>query len=205
MEAIAISPNYENDKTLVLGVLGLGLYKSENGGQSFKQIADASLPLSRISNVPSSGKPIVFSPNYINDRTLYSFGSASLEIFKLTDDGKIKEALTIQNSESIGEPNFISNIRLVLYVYKSLLKKVLVLLVALIGGIIIYLKLMRTNVLSFHLAQVHQYQQTEPSMPTSWKVLIEESLVISSDINYIDASSSGNCGSNFRWRTLSAI
>ena len=178
LEAIAISPNYENDKTLVLGVLGLGLYKSENGGQSFKQIADASLPLSRIGNVPSSGKPIVFSPNYINDRTLYSFGSASLEIFKLTDDGKIKEALTIQNSESIGEPNFISNIRLVLYVYKSLLKKVLVLLVALIGGIIIYLKLMRTNVLSFHLAQVHQYQQTEPSMPTSWKVLIIVILIL---------------------------
>ncbi|NEP08110.1 MAG: hypothetical protein F6K34_27050, partial [Okeania sp. SIO4D6] len=145
LEAIAISPNYENDKTLVLGVLGLGLYKSEDGGQSFKQIADASLPLSRIGNVPSSGKPIVFSPNYINDKTIYTFGSASLEIFKLTDDGKTKETLAIQNSESMGEPNFLSNIRLALYVYQSLLKKALVVLVAVVGGIIIYLRLIRKH------------------------------------------------------------
>ncbi|GGA51142.1 YCF48-related protein [Okeania sp. KiyG1] len=146
LEAIAISPNYENDQTLVLGVLGLGLYKSEDGGQSFKQIADGSLPVSRIGNVPSSGKPIVFSPNYVNDRTIYSFGSASLEIFKLTtDNGKTKETLAIQNTESMGELNFLSNIRLVLYVYQSLFKKALVVLVAIVGGIIIYLWLIRKH------------------------------------------------------------
>ncbi|WP_094678057.1 YCF48-related protein [Hydrocoleum sp. CS-953] len=147
LEAIAISPNYENDKTLVLGVLGLGLYKSEDGGQSFQQIADASLPISRINTVPSSGKPIVFSPNYVNDRTIYSFGSASLEIFKLTtDNGKTKETLAIQNSESMGEANFLSNIRLALFVYQGLLKRVLVLLVGLIVvGIVIYITLRKLN------------------------------------------------------------
>ncbi|RQH15526.1 hypothetical protein D5R40_24735 [Okeania hirsuta] len=147
LEAIAISPNYENDQTLVLGVLGLGLYKSEDGGQSFKQIADGSLPVSRIGNVPSSGKPIVFSPNYVNDRTIYSFGSASLEIFKLTtDNGKTKETLAIQNSESMAEPNFLSNIRLALYVYQGLLKRVLVLLVVVIVvGIVIYLTSRKLN------------------------------------------------------------
>ncbi|MGK7946022.1 MAG: WD40/YVTN/BNR-like repeat-containing protein, partial [Microcystaceae cyanobacterium] len=140
LEAIAISPNYKDDQTLMLGVLGLGLYKSEDGGQSFKQITDGSLPLSRIGTVPSSGKPIVFSPNYINDRTIYTFGSASPEVFKLTDDGKTKETLTLQNSESIGEPNFFDNMRLYMYVYRSLLIRVAILLVAVIVvGIIIYL------------------------------------------------------------------
>lgn len=33
-------------------------------------------------------------------------------------------------------------------------------------------------ILSFHQAQVHQYQQSEPSVPTSWKVLIVVILVL---------------------------
>ncbi|MEB3342485.1 YCF48-related protein [Okeania sp.] len=178
LEAIAISPNYDNDQTLVVSVQGFGLYKSENGGQSFKQITDASLPASRISTVPSSGKPIVFSPNYINDRTIYSFGSAISEIFELTNDGKSHENLAIQNYESMGEADFLSNFRVVLYVYQSLLKKVVVLLVAIVGGIVIYRKLIRTNILSFHQPQVHQYQQREPSIQMSWKVLIVAILVL---------------------------
>ncbi len=33
-------------------------------------------------------------------------------------------------------------------------------------------------ILSLHLPQVHQYQQTEPSMPIAWKVLIVVILVL---------------------------
>ncbi|MGB3509383.1 MAG: glycosyltransferase family 39 protein [Microcoleaceae cyanobacterium] len=178
LAAIAISPNYKNDQTILLGVLGIGLYKSENGGQSFAQIADASLPLSRITNVPSSGKPIVFSPNYVNDKTIYRFGSASAEIFKSIDSGKTWEVLAIQDSESIGTAGPLSYVRLVLYVYRGLIKRILV---ATVAGVILYLILRffnRHGLLSFHLAQVHRYRQNEPLVPISWKVLIVVLLVL---------------------------
>lgn len=36
----------------------------------------------------------------------------------------------------------------------------------------------KVNTISFHLPQVHQYQQTEPSIPITWKVLIVVILVL---------------------------
>lgn len=178
LEAIAISPNYESDQTLLLSVLGVGLYKSEDAGQSFAKIADASLPLSRITNVPSSGKPIVFSPNYANDKTIYGFGSAGSEIFKSTDSGKTWNVLAIQDTEPAGSPGLLSQVRLALYVYQGLLKKSLVVVLA--GGFL-YLTLRfldRRGLLSFHSAQVQQYQQREPGVPVSWKALIGVLLVL---------------------------
>lgn len=95
LEAIAISPDYANDQTVLMSIRGEGLYQSDDAGQTFSRLTDASIPLSRLDNVPSSGKPIVFSPNYASDQTVYGFGSARSEIFKSTDGGRTWQILEL--------------------------------------------------------------------------------------------------------------
>jgi photosystem II stability/assembly factor-like uncharacterized protein len=138
IEAIAISPDYGNDRTFLVSVRGQGLFKTVDGGQSFESIGDPLLSLSRVHNIPSAGYAVQFSPNYAVDKTLYGFGSASSEIFKSTDGGATWNVITIQRHE-IGEPNFIQSIGLFLSFHHRKLAKGL-LVAALCAGIVYLLQ-----------------------------------------------------------------
>ena len=101
VDAIAISPNYANDKTLLISVMGKGLFKSVDGGETFISTGDNSLTFAKVNNIPSSGNPILFSPNYAVDQTIYGFGSATSEVFKSTDGANTWEVMTIPYSENL--------------------------------------------------------------------------------------------------------
>jgi uncharacterized membrane protein/photosystem II stability/assembly factor-like uncharacterized protein len=95
VEGVTISPNYQNDRTFIISVRGKGLFKTTNNGQTFESIGDPSLPFARLNNVPSSGLPLQFSPNYAKDQTLYGFGAANTALFKSIDGGQTWKTLTI--------------------------------------------------------------------------------------------------------------
>ena len=137
IEGVAISPDYQNDQTVIITVKGKGLYKSTDGGQSFVAIGDRSLPVSRMGEVPSAGIPIQFSPGYATDNTLYSFGSATTEVFKSTDGGNTWETLAVPiNPVSENEQyDAMTNLSLWFYVYRP---QILRLLAAVLVGLFTY-------------------------------------------------------------------
>lgn len=95
LEAVAISPNYANDQTVLISVRGKGLFKSTDKGNNFVAIGNNSFPFMRMTQVPSAGIPLRFSPTYATDNTIYSFGSATTEVFKSTDGGETWQTLPI--------------------------------------------------------------------------------------------------------------
>jgi photosystem II stability/assembly factor-like uncharacterized protein len=81
--AIALSPDYQHDQSLIVSVKGKGAFKSTNGGLSFKALnpsllaAHCSLELwDEFPEVSSS--VIKFSPDYAHDKTIFAACSASL-------------------------------------------------------------------------------------------------------------------------------
>jgi photosystem II stability/assembly factor-like uncharacterized protein len=88
IEAVAISPEFPKDQTLIIMVKGRGLFKSQDGGVTFHQtgehLIEANTPLSRMwSYLP--GEAIRFSPDFENDQSI--FGSSGLELFRSTNAG----------------------------------------------------------------------------------------------------------------------
>lgn len=135
IETVAISPNYQKDQTIIASVRGKGLYKSTDAGQTFKAIGDRSAPLrdrtlpySRMHEVPSAGIPIKFSPAYATDNTIYSFGSATTEVFKSTDGGNTWKVLPVQiNPVSENEKyDLMTSIDLWFYIYRPVILRILV-------------------------------------------------------------------------------
>ena len=93
IEAIALSPNYKHDHTVVVTVRGLGQFKSQDGGDTFAPMGNPQLAIARIRYVPSAGQALQFSPNYAEDNTLFGFGAADTEIYRSTDGGETWEVL----------------------------------------------------------------------------------------------------------------
>jgi photosystem II stability/assembly factor-like uncharacterized protein len=135
IEGVAISPNYKNDQTILVSVMGKGLFKSINGGETFTNIGNNSLAFARMNNVPSSGIPIHFSPNYAEDKTIFGFGSAKTEVFKSTDGGDTWEVMTILYSLN-EEYDWLTGVNIQLYLYRG---KILRLLIAAFVGLSTYL------------------------------------------------------------------
>ena len=131
---VAISPNYQNDRTFLITTSGQGLFKTTDGGKTFIQIGDPSLEFSRISNLPSSGIPIHFSPNYANDNTIFGFGDAATKVYKSTDGGNTWDTLLIT---TVDQPNYglLKNIELFTVIYRS---KILRFGVALVAAIVTF-------------------------------------------------------------------
>ena len=87
VEAVGVSPAYATDRTVLVSVLGRGLFRSTNRGITFVEtgsglINDNAL-IADFDNPTSA--PIRFSPSYATDRTI--FGFAQTHIVKSTDRG----------------------------------------------------------------------------------------------------------------------
>lgn len=87
IEAVVTSPSLPDDHTVLVSVKGRGLVRSVDGGATFTSIAP---DLLRDNVVLSSfyhptTEPIVFSPDYATDQTI--FGIAETTVYKSTDGG----------------------------------------------------------------------------------------------------------------------
>jgi photosystem II stability/assembly factor-like uncharacterized protein len=89
IEAVAVSPGFAQDATLVVSVRGRGHFRSHNGGESFSEIAtdltENSVQLSHHVGMIPKFPSIVFSPAFASDQTLYGFSGSDL--FRSDDGG----------------------------------------------------------------------------------------------------------------------
>ncbi len=76
---MAISPNYQNDQTLIIGVRGKGLFRSINGGATFNKIAPELIQKNY------AIRWIEFSKSYAKDKTIYA--ASEEELFRSEDRG----------------------------------------------------------------------------------------------------------------------
>lgn len=79
---IAVSPNFDNDKTLYLSTNQGTIYQSTNAGRSF----------SILHNLDHRVTAFVISPNFASDKTLYASGFDG--VFKSVDAGKTWQEIT---------------------------------------------------------------------------------------------------------------
>jgi photosystem II stability/assembly factor-like uncharacterized protein len=89
VKAIAISPNYQNDQTLMIGVDGRGLFKSIDGGKSFAKVDVSSVNRSKSKQEKLellSTVDIKFSDFYATDQTVYVASETNL--LRTTDGGR---------------------------------------------------------------------------------------------------------------------
>jgi len=144
VEGVAISPNYASDRTFLVSLRGQGLFKTTDGGASFAQVYNGDLTLARLGNVPSAGVPIVFSPTFADDQTIFGFGGAEPEVFRSTDGGETWEVLDVPLQAAQYGP--ISTVSLFLELYRTKLLKLAAGLVAIAIAYFLlgFLKLERT-------------------------------------------------------------
>ncbi|MEM9807183.1 MAG: glycosyl hydrolase [Cyanobacteria bacterium P01_D01_bin.56] len=129
VEAVAVSPNYKQDKTLFVSVRGKGLAKSTNGGRTFAAVGDPTLPLAIVDNFEYGAMPLVLSPNYAEDKTLFGFGAVTGDIFKSTDGGETWTTIQLPNAEIFTAYNNyqyspVSQAKFFVHIYQKQLLKV---------------------------------------------------------------------------------
>lgn len=130
VEAVAVSPDYGNDQTLMVSVRGQGLFKSIDGGNSFVAVGDPAIPVAIVTNFEYGAMPLVFSPNYANDQTVYGFGSVRGEIFKSTDGAETWQTITLPDAEifkaySLYQYSSVSRVKFFFHIYQKRLFKLL--------------------------------------------------------------------------------
>ncbi|MEM6253589.1 MAG: glycosyl hydrolase [Cyanobacteria bacterium P01_D01_bin.156] len=128
IEAVAISPSYANDQTLFVSVRGKGLIKSTDSGRTFAAVGNATPPLSIVNNFEYGSMPLVISPNYAKDQTLFGIGAVTGDIFKSTDGGENWATITLPNAEIFTAYNNyqyspISKVRFFVHIYQRQLLK----------------------------------------------------------------------------------
>jgi photosystem II stability/assembly factor-like uncharacterized protein len=88
IDALAVSPNYEEDQEIIISVRGKGLFKSNNGGETFRQIGMDLIMnnhlLSLPQEFPERSVPIKYSPSYKFDRTIFGISG---EMMSVSEDG----------------------------------------------------------------------------------------------------------------------
>ena len=82
---LGVSPNFSDDRTVVLSLRGRGLFKSTDAGRTFKMIAN---DLRRNNHAVEY---ICFSPQYRHDHTI--FAASDEELFRSTDEGDSWEVI----------------------------------------------------------------------------------------------------------------
>lgn len=101
--ALAVSPNYANDKRLFVGTNFGGVYTSTDGGDNWTQIDD---PL-----LPKGAKSIALHPDYTANQTLYVGQSDSLGVIVSQDAGTQWETMNSElNGLSVGDLFIWSNL-----------------------------------------------------------------------------------------------
>lgn len=80
IKAVAISPNFQSDRIVMVSVEGRGLFKSDDGGSSFFEIGP------ELINKNHNLINLKFSPTYQSDKTI--FGASYEEIFRSADGGE---------------------------------------------------------------------------------------------------------------------
>jgi len=83
--AIALSPAFATDRTLILSVRGEGLFKSADGGETFSEIGRSLIEDQRIANF------LAFSPRYDIDQTIVAASAEGL--FVSTNGGATWEVV----------------------------------------------------------------------------------------------------------------
>jgi photosystem II stability/assembly factor-like uncharacterized protein len=104
VEAIAVSPNYGADQTVLVSVLGKGLYRSTDGGTTFAAVGTSLIQNNHLITdyeQPVSN-PIQFSPTYARDRTI--FGMAQDDIVRSTDGGDSWQVLGLPPAADLLKP-----------------------------------------------------------------------------------------------------
>lgn len=95
IEAVAISPAFTDDKTLLVSVRGRGLFKSTDAAASFREVGrdliDANVMFANWYHYTSGA--IEFSPTYARDNTI--FGFAESNVYRSQDGGETWTELVI--------------------------------------------------------------------------------------------------------------
>jgi photosystem II stability/assembly factor-like uncharacterized protein len=103
IEAVAVSPDYENDQTVIVSTRERGLLRSTDGGMSFRQVGtellDANLLVADFSNPTSA--PVQFSPTFATDRTIFAY--AQTVVVRSTDGGDSWEILRLPTGTAVLE------------------------------------------------------------------------------------------------------
>lgn len=89
VDSIALSPDYANDRELMISLRGRGLFRSRDGGETFSRIAQDMIAKNRALTMymrfPERPNPIKYSPFYATDRTIYAISGE--ELFVSEDGG----------------------------------------------------------------------------------------------------------------------
>jgi photosystem II stability/assembly factor-like uncharacterized protein len=101
IEAVAVSPDYAHDHTVLVSTRELGLLRSTDGGRSFEPVGielfDANRLIADFSNPTSM--PIQFSPTFATDRTVFAY--AQTDVLRSTDGGKSWDVLALPSSHEV--------------------------------------------------------------------------------------------------------
>jgi hypothetical protein len=97
IEAVAISPDYQNDGTVIVSVRGKGLFKTVDGGKTFtpigKDLLKNNYSFSNMREFDAVSIPIKFSPAYALDKTIYGYSGE--QILSSEDGGYTWETLAL--------------------------------------------------------------------------------------------------------------
>ena len=140
IEAVAVSPSYKDDQTIMVSLRGQGIFRSRDGGRTFAAVGDAAPPLAIVNNFEYGAMPLVFSPDYAQDQTLWGFGAVRGELFKSSDGGQTWQTIALPDAEifdaySSHRYSLLSQVLFFFHIYRMTLLK---LALACVAGIIGY-------------------------------------------------------------------
>jgi photosystem II stability/assembly factor-like uncharacterized protein len=103
IEAVAVSPGYKRDRTILVSTRELGLVRSSDAGASFHRVGtelfDANRIVADFSNPTSA--PIQFSPTFATDKTIFAY--AQTDVVRSTDGGQSWELLRLPSAGDVLE------------------------------------------------------------------------------------------------------
>lgn len=104
VEAVVLSPTFADDGFVLVSERGHGLARSTDGGRTFERTGEDLLDRNVVltSFYRPTGEPIVFSPDFAEDRTI--FGIAEHDLFRSEDAGETWTRLTVPVAEHSMDP-----------------------------------------------------------------------------------------------------
>lgn len=115
VEAVVASPEFSTDGTLLVSIRGRGLFRSTDGGSTFEPVAEELLADQAVlgSFYHPTTEPIVFSPTFAEDQTVY--GIAEDRLYRSTDAGlswtKVEFPVTHHDPDTLPESPLLESAR----------------------------------------------------------------------------------------------